>query len=74
MIYILSWLGFVFTLVGSTLLAFDKWQGWLSFMLANAFWSIVALATGQVPLLAQMLCLMIPALVGVRNSVRRKDR
>lgn len=74
MIEIYAWLGFLFTLTGSALLAFDKWQGWLCFILANAFWAIVALATGQIPLLAQMCALMIPALVGVRNSVRRKDR
>jgi hypothetical protein len=71
MIEVLAWLGFVLTLTGSTLLAFDKWQGWLAFMLANGFWAFFAIATGQIPLLAQMSCLMIPALLGVRNSVRR---
>jgi len=71
MIDLLSWIGFIFTLTGSALLAFDKWQGWLAFILANAFWGFVALGTGQIPLLAQMCCLMIPALIGVRNSVKK---
>jgi hypothetical protein len=74
MITILAWAGFAFTLAGSTLLAFDKWQGWLAFILANAFWAIVALSTGQIPLLAQMCCLMIPALLGVRNSRNERTR
>jgi hypothetical protein len=72
MILAVAWLGFAFTVAGSFLLAFDKWQGWLAYILANALWAFVALATGQIPLLAQMVVLMIPALVGVRNSVNRK--
>ena len=71
MIDLLAWLGFFFTVAGSTLLAFERWQGWLAFIVANALWGCVAIATGQVQLLAQMTVLMIPALVGVRNSVRK---
>lgn len=71
MIELLGWLGFGFTVAGSFMLAFDKWQGWLAFILANAFWAAVAMATGQIPLLAQMTCLMIPALLGVRKSRER---
>ena len=72
MILVLAWAGFSFTVIGSFLLAFDRWQGWLAFLIANALWAIVALSTGQIPLLAQMAVLMIPALLGVRNSARRK--
>jgi hypothetical protein len=72
MIDILSWGGFLFTVAGSFMLSFDRWQGWLAFIIANALWAMVALGTGQIPLLAQMAVLMIPALVGVRNSARRK--
>jgi len=71
MIDLLSWIGFAFTVAGSFMLAFGKWQGFLAFILANAFWGFVALGTGQIPLLAQMCCLMIPALIGVRNSVKK---
>jgi hypothetical protein len=72
MIIILAWSGFLFTVAGSFLLAFDKWQGWLAYIIANSLWGIVALSTGQIPLLAQMAVLMIPALLGVRNSRRVK--
>ncbi len=72
MITLLAWSGFLFTVLGSFLLAFGRWQGWLSFVIANILWAIVALSTGQIPLLAQMAVLMIPALLGVRNSARRK--
>ncbi len=72
MIEIFPWLGFAFTVAGSFLLAFDKWQGWIAFVIANIFWAIAALATGQIALLAQMAVLMIPALLGVRKSVKHK--
>ena len=65
---ILPWVGFCFTIAGSFMLAFDKWQGWLAFMIANVLWSLVALATGQIALLAQMIILTIPALIGIRKA------
>jgi nicotinamide riboside transporter PnuC len=73
MIIILAWAGFAFTVLGSFLLAGDRKEGWVSYIVANILWAIVALSTGQIPLLAQMCVLTIPALLGVRNSGRRKD-
>ena len=68
MIFALAWLGFAFTVLGSFMLAFERWQGWVAFIIANVFWAIVALSTGQIPLLAQMCVLTIPALLGVRKA------
>lgn len=71
MTFVFAWLGFTFTVFGSFLLAFDRWQGFIAFIIANIFWGIVALATGQTALLAQMAVLMIPALLGVRNGSKK---
>ena len=62
---ILPWVGFCFTIAGSFMLAFGKWQGFIAFMIANILWALVALATGQIALLAQMIVLNIPAMVGI---------
>lgn len=66
----IAWLGFSFTLIGASLLAFNKPQGWYAFLLANLFWSIFALSTANVPLLAQMGLLTITSIIGIRNAPR----
>jgi hypothetical protein len=70
MIFALAWAGFAFTVLGSFLLVGDRREGWVAYIVANVLWGIVALSTGQIPLLAQMCVLTIPALLGVRKAKR----